>query len=564
MSTRIRNPQAYAAAVARNGPLPPRAGPPPLRPPVYKPYRAPASAGAGYRRPYVPRAVAAAPRRTYTRTAPRRVPRAVSAMSGAGGSVLATLMGRGTYVVNKNTLVHPTQSEQVPAFGNVSGGTRIRHREFIQDIVGSTVFTNRNYPINPGNAEVFPWLASTAKNYEQYKINGMIFEFVSTSATALNSTNTALGTVILSTQYNSLAPSFTNKQQMENNVFTVSCKPAESVMHPIECEPSQTSVPILYTYSGTLPPTGDIRLYNAGNFQLATVGMQADAVIGELHVTYDVTFYKPQLDQGLSLDSSTALYNLYGIGVTGAGITAAFPFGGEAGQNPIKWFDSIGLTIDQSTGNVFLPTGSSGTYLFQYGVIGQYTAMQDKPTLTYFNIDETESFPYFGSANPFSVSAVAAAEMAVSVIFKILDPNFPAYINVDFAGAAVPPGVSNAGFIFVQQMNGDFPATSQEPFPTLYESAAAATSSSHAFGPPKKSSLKQKQPEAAAAHSATASSSSIPQVASEDEEKETEYMDIPRSPPASIPVQLQNPGPRRTSIPKNPSTSLLGRAFGRP
>lgn len=522
----IRNPAAYAAAVARNA--------------------APAA------RTYRPRALSAPVARTYRPRAPARaVPRArraprIPRARGTGGSVLAALMGKGTYTVNKNTLVHPSQAEQIPAFGNVAGGTRVRHREFIQDVTGTIAFTNHNFPINPGNGDVFPWLASTAKNYEQYKINGMIFEFVSTSASALNSTNTALGTVILSTQYNSLAPSFTNKQQMENNVYTVSCKPAESVMHPIECEPAQTSVPILYTYSGSIPPSGDVRLYNAGNFQLATVGMQAEAVIGELHVTYDITFYKPQLDQGLAQDSATALYNLYGLGAGGAGITAAYPLGDPA-LAPIKWFDSIGLTMDKSTGEVILPIGMSGVYMLQYGIIGQYTAMQDKPTLTYTNIDETESFPFFGAANPFSINADTDAEMCVTVIFRIVDPNLPAIVTIDFQGAAVPPGISNSGYVFVQQMNGDFPSQSTEPFPTL-----AAAAPLKAVKAPK--ALKKEAPVSAAAGGPTIPPTPQYAALNDDEEKDDSGEEL------EVVPAVQN---RRRSVPKNPSTSLLNRALGR-
>lgn len=125
---------------------------------------------------------------------------------------------------------------------NSKNGVRIRHREFIQDVSSSTSFVNQLFSINAGLASTFPWLSQIAPNFEQYKFHGLIFEFRSTSANALNSTNTALGTVILGTDYNTAAAAFTSKQQMENNEWTCSTKPSLSVIHPIECAPSQNQV----------------------------------------------------------------------------------------------------------------------------------------------------------------------------------------------------------------------------------------------------------------------------------------------------------------------------------
>lgn len=207
------------------------------------------------------------------------------------GSVFSKITGVGDYKVSSNSIMMGTDP---PAFDVNGRGTIVRHREYIQDISGSTAFASTTLPINPGMANTFPWLSSVAQNYEEYVIRGMVFEFKSTSATALNSTNTALGTVIMCTRYNALAPSFTSKVQMENYQFCTSTKPSDSALHPIECAVGESPLHCLYTRAGP-PGSGDLRMYDLGFFQISTVGMQAAAVIGELWVTYDVELLKPKV-----------------------------------------------------------------------------------------------------------------------------------------------------------------------------------------------------------------------------------------------------------------------------
>lgn len=72
---------------------------------------------------------------------------------------------------------------------------RISHREYVGDVVSgpSNSFTYKTYSLNPGNSSLFPWLSVISENFESYKFHGLVFEFKSMSADALNSTNTALG-----------------------------------------------------------------------------------------------------------------------------------------------------------------------------------------------------------------------------------------------------------------------------------------------------------------------------------------------------------------------------------
>lgn len=208
------------------------------------------------------------------------------------------VFGSGSYQVTKNTLT--AQASDPPILSNTKGATRVQHREYIQDVSGSTAFNLLSFPINPGLAPSFPWLASVANCFEEYILHGIIFEFKSTSATALNSTNTALGTVIMATEYNALHGDFTTKRDMENYVYSTSCSPDMSALHPVECARDVNVLHELYVRNS--PPTlpTDLRFSDLGRFQIATVGMQAAAVIGELWVTYDIELLKPRLPDAIT------------------------------------------------------------------------------------------------------------------------------------------------------------------------------------------------------------------------------------------------------------------------
>lgn len=219
-----------------------------------------------------------------------------AAVGASAGELFRRLTGFGEYKVNSNTL--STTVDALPSFTNLSRGTRVSHREYLFDVVTSATvggFTIQQIPIQPALLQSFPWLSSSAEQYQQWQLNGCVYEFKSNSYDALASTNTASGTVIMSTNYNVLEPSFPNKFTMEQTQYTCSGKPSRDLLHPIECAKIETPTNVLYTRPGPVS-IGDLRLYDHGNFYIATVGMQgASTNIGELWVTYDLTLLKPKL-----------------------------------------------------------------------------------------------------------------------------------------------------------------------------------------------------------------------------------------------------------------------------
>lgn len=225
----------------------------------------------------------------------------------SAGSWLSKIFGFGAYHVKKNSLMQTNSAPvgmSVPEFatGKFPGSIVVAHREFVGDITSHVDFTNQNYLIHVGNTSLWPWLANISLNFEEAEILGCVFEFKSMSATAVGSTNTGLGTVIMATDYDVVDSNYATKQQMEICEFANSAAPCYSQIHPIECDPKQTVMPKTFIQYGVTRASDfpdDPRFSCMGNFQIASSGVQAASNVGELWVSYHVRLMKPQLPTSL-------------------------------------------------------------------------------------------------------------------------------------------------------------------------------------------------------------------------------------------------------------------------
>lgn len=289
------------------------------------------------------------------------------------GSLFKSITGIGDYRVQSNTLVAATDP---PILSNTSAATRVQHREYIGDITGSTGFVVRQYAINPGMGDTFPWLQTVAGAFEEYRLHGIVFEFKSTSADALNSTNTALGTVIMATEYNVLHGAFTSKREMENYVYSTSSPPSVSAMHPVECARDVSVLSNLYVRASPPSTSTDLRFSDLGNFQLATFGMQAAAVIGELWCTYDVELIKPKLPDAFNATFPTHyIYDAVAYpGPSGAGapVIASALYGPTGNSSfTLRGLGSACVTLDLNT----MTFKYSGRYLVLWRYSGSVSGV---------------------------------------------------------------------------------------------------------------------------------------------------------------------------------------------
>lgn len=213
----------------------------------------------------------------------------------AGGTI-ARITGFGDYQVSSNVLANKAmvlRDDQSPSF-NVKGGvTTITHREYIGDVrsLGSA-FNIAPYRVNPGDPTAFPWLYQIARKFQKYRFKGLVFEFRTMSSEYAS--GSALGTVILASNYNAGDLGYTSKIQMENSAFATSCKPSMSMMHPIECAANLSTQGWFYTRDGSNPVVA-AQFYDTCNTYLGMQGISAplDTVLGELWATYVVELLEP-------------------------------------------------------------------------------------------------------------------------------------------------------------------------------------------------------------------------------------------------------------------------------
>lgn len=275
-----------------------------------------------------------------------------SALGSGAGQLFKSITGFGDYTVHENALLG--KSTAVPSFGEDS--IRVRKCEYVCDINATEDFSNNYFPVNPGLDETFPWLSRIAANYEQYRWNGLIFMFKSTSSDAIASTtDLGLGQVVLASDYNSADPPFVNQPQMLGTMFSNSGKPSNDIYHAVECATRDMAQKLFYVRTGDVPTGADIRLYDMLSFQLATQNMPAQYTgMGQLWVSYDISFTKSVMNNQLGFAVNQDLFLLTG---TASASPLGTDFEPENGSN-------LGGSIDGGH-YYFPPQLASGYYQVQ-------------------------------------------------------------------------------------------------------------------------------------------------------------------------------------------------------
>lgn len=213
-------------------------------------------------------------------------------------------MGYGAYT-RRSSRSRQIREPGIPRVQNSTNGVIVRHKEFLTDVPSSINFTSTVFALNPGMDDSFPWLSRVAQNFEEWLPRGILVEYRTTSSDTLLAANPALGSVIIATQYNSANPDFVNKQQMENYEGAISCKPSVSMIHQVETKKSQNVQGEYYVRVEAPPANTDIRMYDLGKVQVATVGSQANFnIIGEIWISYEVELRKPKIPADPIVDAA--------------------------------------------------------------------------------------------------------------------------------------------------------------------------------------------------------------------------------------------------------------------
>lgn len=304
---------------------------------------------------------AGAPKRTSKlQDALRLIPRGTFAAAGGAlggpagaaiGTALSTITGYGSYRVDGNSLLDKTvyghEAQNIPTFAPSEHGSRVRHREFVTNVVSSGAgFNSLSWNLSAANTDLFPWLSRLATRYQKYKVHGMVFYYKSTSTDYNNS-----GTVALAVNYDVSQVAFVTMDQMLNSMFAVAAKPSESFAAPVECDPS--TMPrggYLVQQPAAQGGVIDDRFSSVGKLNLATEGLSlpAGTVLGQLWCTYDVELLYPYISP-----ADSGINHRYGF-VGRLGSTGNVPSGGlPAGYSSFGPFVVVldangGLTVTWS------------------------------------------------------------------------------------------------------------------------------------------------------------------------------------------------------------------------
>lgn len=319
-------------------------------------------------------------------------------LGASAGSALSKWFGMGDYELKSNSLIKPAHGERamIPVFSkDGKRGIRVCEREYVADVISpplSNAFGVTSYRINPGDSSTFPWLSRLAPCYEEYEINGLIFEYKTTSA-MYNGVTQALGTVTMMTDYDPTDPAPGSLVVMQNAAYSCSTVSCNNLDHGVECEPSERSIRVLYVSPGQ-PDPDQVRFTDLANFFLAVSGVNGTNVnLGQLWVSYDITFYKKQLVDVLNP------YLQLKLSPTGIGTTT--PFGSAPSLFALPSYGTLEYQISTlNPTRIRFPGAKYGIYAMMYQFVDSVdctaigftiTALQDVTTVFAPNLAHTFS-----------------------------------------------------------------------------------------------------------------------------------------------------------------------------
>jgi len=311
------------------------------------------------------------------------------------GAALSKWLGSGDYTIRSNSVVDKVGAG-VPMMHQDGQSIIVRHKEYIMDIQSTTAFTvAASFPINPGLSSSFPWLSSVAQQYQEYTIKGLVYHYVPTSGNSIASTNSALGSVILATNYRVSDPVYLNKVQMLNEYFSADSCPSQTFCHPIECNPKENPFQVQYVRTSGVPAGQDQKLYDLATLYVATTGQQAAGnTLGELWCTYEVELKKPILSGSLALSSLAAHYNVGSGTINTTNPLSTATKGGV--------YDNFIGSLSFTTSGFYLPAGTSGTFLIIVAWSNATAIVINAPTIsngTTFNPASQSSLGWPGATS---------------------------------------------------------------------------------------------------------------------------------------------------------------------
>lgn len=215
---------------------------------------------------------------------------------------------------------------------------------------GGTVLNKLVYQLNPGLYPLFQYLNTIANQFVNYRVYGCNVVFKSTTGVLASSSN--LGQIVMRYVDDPTDAQDLSIQQIQNNSGSIVGNPSQSMI--LDCNGSGYTNQ-LKIRAGPVPSGQDPRMYDFGFVEIYSQGFPtADANLGQIHVTYDFEFIRPNYIQG-SIGNTLRSLKYQGTGWANA--TPLYSMGAGLG---------VGLTIDPN--NLFNVT-DTGTGVYATGAI---------------------------------------------------------------------------------------------------------------------------------------------------------------------------------------------------
>lgn len=240
------------------------------------------------------------------------------------------------------------------------GTIHVSHREYVDDILGSVLYSGGLLRVNPGLQAAFPWLSTIASSYETYRFTKLKFIFESTSAT------THTGAVMMAMDYDPNDDPPLSKTQLMSYSGATRSPPWESFEYACS-KADLLKLPQKFVRSGIPLETNDLRLFDVGNLHLCTMGQQNANLVGELYVEYEIDLFTPQLDLLTNAEATSSIVRAGGaISLANwMGITPTFTGGLNITFSPSPY----GLKVNQ-VGSFIFVFSSAGSGLVPVASIG--------------------------------------------------------------------------------------------------------------------------------------------------------------------------------------------------
>jgi hypothetical protein len=229
----------------------------------------------------------------------------------------------------------------------------IEEDEYIAEVTvaNQPAFNNVQYPVNPGQVGTFPWLSTIAGRFEKYRFDYL--EFYYKREVSEFATNGQVGKVIMSFDTDASDAPPATKQQMEDTDPHVDALPSENMRLVIPRKMLQNQLDSHYVRPGALPGSADVKTYDVGNLNVATIIIANNVAVGELHVRYRVELSIPVLENagGLGPSQRVAFFQATSPGEAAAATTVAK-------QMLLATASQNGLVVVNTAGSMVPPVGN--------------------------------------------------------------------------------------------------------------------------------------------------------------------------------------------------------------